>query len=173
MDNDAVEDQATSNPPPSPRLDLWELRWKRVEGAVYEYFGRGPIRRAQRSILLSLYNHHGLELASAMAFDLFLAVIPLLALAGWAMSSVLQGDAEMLQYFSVLLNLTPADVQHVVNQHAERFFGGSLAPVALVGALWLGSGAFNTVTTYTRTTSSCCSATAAWLVAPRTCSTTL
>jgi membrane protein len=145
MDNDEGEDQETSSPLPSSRLDYWELRWNRFEGAVHEYFGRGPMRRAMRAILLSLYNHHGLELASAMAFDLFLAVIPLLALAGWAMSTVLQGDAEMLQYFSALLNLTPSDVQHVVNQHAERFFGGSLAPVALIGALWLGSGAFNTV----------------------------
>lgn len=120
-------------------------RWDRLERAIYDYFGRGPIRSAARSIYLSLSRHHALDLASAMAFDLFLAIIPLLALTGWVLSLALRGDAHMLHNLSQLLNLAPADVQRVVNQHAERFFGGTLAPVALLGALWLGSGAFNTV----------------------------
>jgi membrane protein len=92
-----------------------------------------------------MLQHDGIQLASAMAFDLFLALIPLLALAGWALSLVLRGDAQTLHNLSLLFNLTPTDVRHVVNQHAERFFGGTLAPVALAGALWLASGAFNTV----------------------------
>lgn len=119
--------------------------WDRFEAAVYDYFGRGPIRSAARAITLSVLNHHGLELASAMAFDLFLALIPLLALTGWVLSLALQGDAQMLHNLSQLFDLAPADVQRVVNQHAERFLGGTLAPVALLGALWLASGAFNTV----------------------------
>jgi membrane protein len=119
--------------------------WDRLETAIYDYFGRGPIRSAARAIYLSMLRHHGLELASAMAFDLFLALIPLLALSGWVLSLALKGDAQTLHNLSQLLNLAPADVQRVVNQHAERFFGGTLAPVALIGALWLVSGAFNTV----------------------------
>src|SRR5690606_35374943 len=96
-------------------------------------------------IVVNLWNHHGVELASAMAFDLFLAMIPRLALAGWVLSLVLKGDAAMMHTLSKLFDLTPDAVRRVVNQHAERFFGSTLAPVALGGALWLASGAFATV----------------------------
>lgn len=126
-------------------VELWDATWARFEDWIYDYFGRGPIRRVQRAIFLSMLKHHGVQLASAMAFDLFLALIPLLALAGWTISVVLKGDAQTLHNLSLLFNVAPADVQHVVNQHAERFFGGTLAPLALAGALWLASGAFNTV----------------------------
>lgn len=140
--------------PPS-LADQWDAAWDAFDALVYDYFGRGPIRMALRSMYLNLLKHHGLQLASAMAFDLFLALIPLLALAGWVLSLVLKGDAHTLHNLSLLLNLAPADVQHVVNQHAERFFGGTLAPLALVGALWLGSGAFYTVmSAFERTASS-------------------
>jgi membrane protein len=125
--------------------EKWDAAWARFEAWVYDYFGRGPIRRVQRAIFLSMLKHDGMQIASAMAFDLFLALIPLLALAGWTVSTVVRGDAQTLHNLSLLFNVTPADVQHVVNQHAERSFGGPAAPIALVGALWLGSGAFNTV----------------------------
>lgn len=118
--------------------------WDGFERWVYDYFGRGPIRTAMRAVYLATVRHHAVDVASAMAFDLFLALIPLLALTGWVLSSALQADAHMLHNISRLLNLAPEDVQRVVNQHAERFLGGSLAPVALLGALWLASGAFNT-----------------------------
>ena len=126
-------------------VQRWDWVWERFERRIYDYFGRGPIRRAERAIFLAMLQHHGIQLASAMAFDLFLGLIPLLALAGWALSAVLQGDTQTLHTLSMLFNLTPADVQHVVNQHAERFYGGTLAPLALAGGLWLASGAFNTV----------------------------
>ncbi len=142
----SAEPPPLTGPPssePSPRS--LPPNWNWLETWAFRYFGRGPRRRALRTIVMNLWGHHGLELASAMAFDLFLALIPLLALAGWVLSLVLKGDAETMHQLSVLLDLTPTDVQNVVNQHAERFFGSTLAPVAFAGALWLGSGAFATV----------------------------
>ncbi len=44
------------------------------------------------TIIRNLDRHHATQLASAMAFDLFLALIPALALAGWALSVVLKDD---------------------------------------------------------------------------------
>ena len=124
----------------------WSHYLDRIQGRVHEYFGRGPIRRAARAIFVNLFwRHDGLQLASAMAFDLFLALIPLLALAGWVVSSVLQGDHEAMENLSIWLDLAPSDVRNVINSHADRFIGGAVAPVAFGGALWLASGAFYTV----------------------------
>ena len=76
---------------------------------------------------------------------LFLALIPLLALGGWAISLVLRGDNATLANLSVWLDVTPSAVHELVDQHAERFSGRALAPIALVGAVYLASGAFDTV----------------------------
>ncbi len=123
----------------------WSDRLDQLQEFLYEFFGRGPIRRAVRAIFINLSRHDGLQLASAMAFDLFLALIPLLALGGWVVSSVLQGDHEAMDNLSLWLDLAPTDVRNVINSHADRFFGGAMAPVAFGGALWLASGAFYTV----------------------------
>ncbi len=80
-----------------------------------------------------------------MAFDLFLALVPLLALGGWVVSLVLKGDQTTMNNLSALLDLAPNDVRRVINQHAERFNGRAIAPIAFVGSIWLGSGAFDTV----------------------------
>lgn len=109
------------------------------------FFSRGPIRRVTGDLFDKLIEHQSLQLASAMAFDMFLALVPLLALAGWVVSLVLQGDSATMHNLSALLNLAPADVKRVINQHAERFSGKAIAPLALVGGVWLGSGAFDTV----------------------------
>lgn len=126
-----------------------------VPDLVAAYFQRGPVRRLAGAIYSRLVDHHGAQLASAMAFDLFLSLIPLMALAGWTLSLVLQDAPETMVHLSAWLDLTPADVHAVAQQHAERFSGATLAPLAVVGALWLGSGAFDTVmTAFERTTAS-------------------
>jgi membrane protein len=82
---------------------------------------------------------------SAMAFDLFLAAIPMLALSGWLFGKLLLGNHEtVLQTTSLLLNLTPNEVQAMTWQQLDRFALGSVAPFALLGALWTASGAFHT-----------------------------
>jgi membrane protein len=82
---------------------------------------------------------------SAMAFDLFLAAIPMLALAGWLFGKLLLGNHEsVLQTTAALLNLTPNEVQVLTWQQLDRFALEAVAPFALVGALWTASGAFHT-----------------------------
>jgi membrane protein len=82
---------------------------------------------------------------SAMAFDLFLAAIPMLALTGWLFGKLLLGNHEsVLQTTSALLNLTPSEVQALTWQQLDRFALGSVAPFALLGTLWTASGAFHT-----------------------------
>ncbi len=113
--------------------------------AIFGFFERGPARRLVSGLVRNMVRHQSLHLASAMAFDLFLALVPLLALAGWFVSLVLQSDSTAMQTLSGWLNIAPTDVQRVINQHAERFSGRAVAPLALAGAFWLGSGAFDTV----------------------------
>jgi membrane protein len=90
---------------------------------------------------------------SAMAFDLFLAAIPMLALTGWLFGKLLLGNHDtVLQITSLLLNLTPNEVQMLTWQQLDRFALGSVAPFALIGALWTASGAFHTSMTLLETT---------------------
>jgi membrane protein len=82
---------------------------------------------------------------SAMAFDLFLAAIPMLALSGYLFGRVLLGNHEsVLQTTALLLNLTPNEVQAMTWQQLDRFALSTVAPFALLGALWIASGAFHT-----------------------------
>jgi membrane protein len=82
---------------------------------------------------------------SAMAFDLFLAALPMLALAGWLFGRLLLSNHEsVLQTTAALLNLTPNEVQVLTWQQLDRFALEAVAPFALVGALWTASGAFHT-----------------------------
>lgn len=106
---------------------------------------RGKVSQMAYAIAGNLHAHHATLLASAMAFDVFLALIPLLALGGWVVSIVLRGNAETLAHLSSFLDVAPQAVHELVNQHAERFSGVALAPLALLGSAWLGSGAFDTV----------------------------
>jgi membrane protein len=82
---------------------------------------------------------------SAMAFDLFLAAIPMLALSGWLFGKLLLSNHQsVLQTTALLLDLTPNEVQAITWQHLDRFALGSVAPFVLLGALWAASGAFHT-----------------------------
>lgn len=82
---------------------------------------------------------------SAMAFDLFLAAIPMLALAGWLFGRLLLSDHEsLLQTTAALLDLTPNEVQVLTWQQLDRFALEAVAPFALIGALWTASGAYHT-----------------------------
>jgi membrane protein len=82
---------------------------------------------------------------SAMAFDLFLAAIPMLALAGWLFGKLLLGNHQsVLQTTAALLNLTPNEVQTLTLEQLDRFALDTVAPFALLGALWTASGAFHT-----------------------------
>ena len=81
---------------------------------------------------------------SAMAFDLFLAAIPMLALSGWLFGKLLANHESVLRTTALLLDLTPNEVQALTWQQLDRFSLAGVAPFALLGALWIASGAFHT-----------------------------
>jgi len=80
-----------------------------------------------------------------MAFDLFLAAIPMFALAGWLFARLSQGSDAVLTSASLLVDLTPQEVRSVIWTQLGQFSVSAVAPVALLGALWLASSAFNTL----------------------------
>src|SRR5690606_31500208 len=59
-----------------------------AEQRARDYFAEGPVRRALWRLGSNLIDHNATRTASAMAFDLFLALIPALALAGWVLAHV-------------------------------------------------------------------------------------
>lgn len=86
-----------------------------------------------------------LQAASAMAFDLFLAAIPMLALAGWLFAVLSRGSDAVLKSASLLVDLTPQEVRTLIWEQLGQFSVTTVAPFALLGALWLASSAFNTL----------------------------
>lgn len=81
-----------------------------------------------------------LRAASAMAFDLFLAAIPLLALAGWMFAKLVHSGSAA-QALSLLLDTTPAAVRVIAEEQLGQFRPSAFTPLALVGSLWLSSSA--------------------------------
>ncbi len=109
------------------------------------FFDGGPIRRGLYSLTLGLRRHHVGRIASAMAFDLFLAAIPMFAFAGWLSAKILQARPDALSSTRLFADLTPAQVHELVSRNFERFSAGAVAPFALLGMLWLASGAYHTL----------------------------
>jgi membrane protein len=109
------------------------------------FFDSGPIRRRARQLLRGMLKHRVARAASAMAFDLFLAAIPMLALAGWIFAALLERSEDALDAVSLLLDLTPNEVNNLVRVNLRRFSAGAVAPIAILGALWLASSAFHTL----------------------------
>ncbi|MDX2055237.1 MAG: YihY/virulence factor BrkB family protein [Polyangiaceae bacterium] len=99
-------------------------RWERL----IEIFAKERITRA----------------ASAMAFDLFLASIPMLAFVGWLTATVVHDSQASLQTISSLLNVTPSQVHEVLTLQFRAFSAGAVAPISALGALWMASSAFHT-----------------------------
>ena len=110
-----------------------------------EVFAAKPWSHRVWLVASGLVNRDTLQAASAMAFDLFLAAIPMLALAGWLFAKLSQGSDAVLTSASLLVDLTPQDVRTLIWRQLGQFSVTAVAPVALVGALWLASSAFNTL----------------------------
>ncbi len=118
---------------------------KRAISRTADFFDAGPLRRGLYSLWFGLRRHHVARAASAMAFDLFLALIPMLAFAGWMTAQVLKQNPEALGSTSLLLDLTPYQLHLLLKRHFERFGAGEIAPIALLGSLWLASSAYHTL----------------------------
>ena len=120
-------------------------RWDRVSIRAAEVFAAQPWSHKLWLVARGLINRDTLQAASAMAFDLFLAAIPMLALAGWLFASLSQGSEAVLTSASLLVDLTPQEVRTLIWRQLGQFSVTAVAPVALLGALWLASSAFNTL----------------------------
>jgi membrane protein len=110
-----------------------------------EVFSSKPWSHKVWLVLRGLVTRDTLQAASAMAFDLFLAAIPMLALAGWLFATLSQGSDAVLTSASLLVDLTPEEVRTLIWRQLGQFSASAMAPVALLGALWLASSAFNTL----------------------------
>lgn len=125
--------------PSSPKIRPWPFR----EGA--EAVGR-VIRGILGSSAWRIFSHHQtLRTASAMAFDFFLALVPMLAFGGYAVIRLLHADPAALAQSSALLDLTPREMQVLVERHFRTFSDGDLAPLAVLGSWWISSEAFHTM----------------------------
>ncbi len=119
--------------------------WERGAGAMDAWSRAGELRWRVRSLFRGMKQHHAGRAASAMAFELCLASIPMLAVVGWVLGQVLRDTGALLQA-SMLLDLTPSQVGRVVTLQLGRFSGPTaVAPFALVGSWWLAAGAFHRV----------------------------
>ncbi|MEB2310790.1 MAG: YihY/virulence factor BrkB family protein [Sorangiineae bacterium] len=115
----------------------------RAEQQVEAYFDRGPIRRGLYSLVQGYRRHHLAQAASTMAFDLFLATIPMVALAGWASATLVRESPSALGAVSAVVDQSPAAVRAIMNRSLGRLHG-AVAPLAVLGSLWLSSSAFHT-----------------------------
>jgi len=111
---------------------------------VETYFDQGPLRRGVFSLVRGMGRHRLAQAANAMAFDLFLASIPMVALAGWAFANVLKDSPETLYTLSSLVDHTPYEIHLLITKNFGRFSAGAVAPLAVLGSFWLASSAFHT-----------------------------
>jgi membrane protein len=140
---------------PDPMTDGWRKstdsaapnsgRWDRVSLRAAELFSTKPWSHKVWLVARGLVTRDTLQAASAMAFDLFLAAIPMLALAGWLFARMSQGSDAVLTSASLLVDLTPSEVRSLIWSQLGQFSVTAVAPFALLGALWLASSAFNTL----------------------------
>lgn len=112
----------------------------RPSRAVRRGLGRNRVGRAMLHVFDQSTDGPLIHYASAMAFDLFLGAIPLLALAGFLFGRLLADDSA-LRAVSLLLDSSPVQVQTLAREELGRQAPEMLAPLAIAGALWLGSSA--------------------------------
>jgi membrane protein len=84
--------------------------------------------------------HNLSNAASAMAFDLFLGMIPLLAMMGW-LAGYLARTGRRIAFDLRLLDLAPGPAADVARAHLSRLDPdvSTLAPIVALGFLWLSS----------------------------------
>jgi len=110
-----------------------------------EFFSATAERTRLYWLLASLIRHQSVRTANAMAFDLFLALVPMLGLAGWTASAVVRSQSGDVSASSFLTHLAPEQIDGFIGEHFEAMSKAHLAPVAALAGWWLVSSAFNTM----------------------------
>lgn len=112
----------------------------RVHGAVSKTsWGRVFVRLIQ-----NLDRHDTPRVASAMAFDAFLSIIPLVAIAGYALQRLHSTGNAMI---TALFKAAPPPVGQLVDLEFLRLSdagGAALAPISLTAFLWVSSSGIST-----------------------------
>src|SRR6187401_2049950 len=104
-------------------------RWERVSTLAAEAFAAKPWTHRVWLVGRGLVTRDTLQAASAMAFDLFMAAIPMLALAGWLIAGLSHGSDAVLQSISLLVDLTPQEVRTLIWRQLEQFSVTAVAPL--------------------------------------------
>jgi len=97
------------------------------------------------SIVLALVEQEAVHHASAMAFSLFLGLIPLAAIFGWALTRF--GEPQFRQSIvESIMSMTPEPAHVLVDEQMRRLEGSTeaVAPLGVVGFLWVASGGIHT-----------------------------
>ena len=90
-------------------------------------------------LVSNLDRHHVLSAASAMAFDVFLSLIPILAMCGYVLHRLRQSGSVVL---GSLLRTAPPQIQELASAELLRLSdegAAALAPLSLIGFIWLSS----------------------------------
>jgi membrane protein len=124
------------------RISLISQRWNE---ALTGFFAATTERTRLYWLLVSLARHQSVRTANAMAFDLFLALVPMLGLAGWTASIALRDGPGDLSTSALLRDMTPTQVDQFIGQHLSAMSAVHLAPFAGLAGWWLVSSSFNTM----------------------------
>jgi membrane protein len=97
------------------------------------------------SVGMAMYEHDAVQKASAMAFWLFLGLVPLVGLLGWALARF-AGSQVRDSIVASLFVVAPEPAQNMVEQQVRRLAerGDALAPFSFAGFLWVASGGLHT-----------------------------
>ncbi len=139
-----ASDFRPSSAPVSRRVPLSSLELDGFERRLDELTRRHRVTHVAFMLAQILVRRDIAGATSAMAFDLFLAAIPMLALSGWLFGKLLTNQDSVLHATALLLDLAPSEVAAMTWQQLDRFAIGSVAPFVLLSALWMASGAFHT-----------------------------
>ena len=95
-------------------------------------------------LVVNLDHHHAGSVANSMAFDAFLSIIPLIALAGWILDRLHESGDLLLRS---LLTAAPLPIQQLAGAEFLRLSEGGMAavpPISLVAFTWVTSSGMST-----------------------------
>lgn len=98
--------------------------------------------RRSVSVGMGLYHHDAALKATAMAFDLFLGLLPLAAIAGWALARF-GGSSSAID---TVVSIAPGPAADLVREQIQRLVqhGGTIAPLSFLGFIWVASSGIHT-----------------------------